>query len=330
MSVTAIWDIHWRDNWKKIVENTDTEHVVFVGDYFDSPNISWPQQIENFSEILEFKETTTREVTLLVWNHDFHYFSYNSQEYSWYGERDIDITQVWQLLYDVTNQWLLQVTKLIDWVLYSHAGVTNEWCDDYDIDRENIQESIGRCFFHNPQAFQFLYQSKKWPYRSWEEDGDDTFQSPFWIRPRSLEKDRIWWVKQVVGHTKQACITLSRDEQIAYIDTLGQSGEYLIVKDARFHIQGRDFLSIQEREEVMSLFEKKDDGDYMKYHEDFEFLWYTNGQKPTRIMFYREWEVLGTIWTREIKMPTSRFIMDMYTKEEARIIGYHFKIKEIE
>lgn len=257
MEVTAIGDIHGRDNWKSIIEITDTEHVVFAWDYFDSPSVSGNDQLHNFLEILEFQGQTNRRVTLLLGNHDFHYFPNNPQEYSWYGVNNIDVRNVWKLLQETMNDWKVQVVRQIDNVLYSHAGVTNEWCDDHDVNIGDIQESINTVFVQNSSYFQFLYESKKGPYRSWEEDWNDTFQSPLWVRPQSLERDAIKWIKQIVGHTQQACVTLSHSEQIAYIDTLGRSGEYLLVEDGNFQIQGRDFLSISEYVEVMKLFEEK-------------------------------------------------------------------------
>ena len=71
MKITAIGDIHGRNIWKDIVEKeSDSDKIVFVGDYVDTyDNISPGQQVKNFEEILEFKKTNPNKVTLLLGNH---------------------------------------------------------------------------------------------------------------------------------------------------------------------------------------------------------------------------------------------------------------------
>ncbi len=58
---------------------------------------------------------------------------------------------------------------------------------------------------------------------------DDPEQSPIWVRPPSLLKDRIEGWLQIVGHTVQESLKLS--DEIIFIDTLGNSGEYLVWED---------------------------------------------------------------------------------------------------
>ncbi len=54
-----VGDVHGRDQWKQIVaQEKDADTVIFLGDYFDSFNISAVEQMHNFKEIVEFKETS--------------------------------------------------------------------------------------------------------------------------------------------------------------------------------------------------------------------------------------------------------------------------------
>lgn len=64
--------------------------------------------------------------------------------------------------------------------------------------------------------------------------GDDVEQSPVWVRPDSLLKDRLDTWAQVVGYTVQDSLVLSGE--VFFIDTLGTSGEYLIWEDGEFSV----------------------------------------------------------------------------------------------
>ena len=74
-----IGDIHGRDVWKQIVEkHSDADNIVFIGDYFDSFDISGIEQLRNAQEIVQFKKEReldpTKKVYLLIGNHDIHYW----------------------------------------------------------------------------------------------------------------------------------------------------------------------------------------------------------------------------------------------------------------
>jgi predicted phosphodiesterase len=62
MKTIIIGDVHGRDQWKQIVaQEKDADTVIFLGDYFDSFDISAVEQMHNFKEIVEFKETSKTE-----------------------------------------------------------------------------------------------------------------------------------------------------------------------------------------------------------------------------------------------------------------------------
>ena len=83
-----------------------------------------------------------------------------------------------------------------------------------------------------PQLFGFGVVGRKGyvdPY------GDNIWQNPTWVRPRSLMKDSkdLGYI-QVVGHTTQNQIDIegkSTNSKYFFIDTLETSGEYLIIED---------------------------------------------------------------------------------------------------
>ena len=56
MKTVVIGDVHGRSLWKLIVNQENPDRVIFIGDYFDSFEISGVEQIQNFKEIIEYKE----------------------------------------------------------------------------------------------------------------------------------------------------------------------------------------------------------------------------------------------------------------------------------
>ena len=95
-----------------------------------------------------------------------------------------------------------------DDILVTHAGVSSVWLDDIvvDWDVDSLAATINDLF---------RFQPLKLEYRQYKQIGDEvygtggygdeTFQGPLWIRPRSLMKanqDTLKnQIRQVVGHT---------------------------------------------------------------------------------------------------------------------------------
>ena len=71
MRTLNIPDTHGREIWKRAVQHIDWDEVVFIGDYFDSYDLSFITQLNNFEDILEFKEAHGDKVKLLIGNHIF-------------------------------------------------------------------------------------------------------------------------------------------------------------------------------------------------------------------------------------------------------------------
>ncbi len=67
MKTVVIGDIHGRSVWKLIVETEKPDRVIFIGDYFDSFEFSGVEQIDNFKQIIQYKENNPQvEVVLLI------------------------------------------------------------------------------------------------------------------------------------------------------------------------------------------------------------------------------------------------------------------------
>lgn len=222
MKTIAIGDIHGRNTWRRITSENDFDKCVFIGDYFDThEGISPRQQIENFKELIAFKKENSSRVILLFGNHDYHYLRTAHEKYS--GFQYSHQIPIQHLLHEAIDEQLLQMCYVSGNILFTHAGVTKTWCESNGIDSKNIERSLNALFTLQPGSFRFT------PGENFSPTGDDICQSPVWVRPDSLLKDRIDNYAQVVGHTQQDKIIATDD--VILIDTLGISGEWLQIVD---------------------------------------------------------------------------------------------------
>ncbi len=219
MKTIVIGDIHGLDLWIKIVSENDFDKVVFVGDYFDSFNISYLNQFENFENILAFKKRHKDKVVLLIGNHDYHYMPSVTEQYAGYQSAvryDIEF-----LFEQAIRENLVQMCHVQDKYLFSHAGVTKTWARNNDIDLDNIENSINDLFLFKPRAFKHTKGENNDTY------GNDITQTPIWVRVPSLLNDALGGYTQVVGHTTMDNLTITDD--LILVDTLPTSGEYLVI-----------------------------------------------------------------------------------------------------
>jgi hypothetical protein len=226
MKLLALGDIHGRDILFKIVANETYDKVIFIGDYFDSKEgITAQKQIENFKKIIHFKKTQLDKVVLLLGNHDFHYLNFSSRINSGYQKEYA--SSINKLLHNAIDAGFMQMAFQYEDILFPHAGVTNTWLTNNKIKaNKNIPHSINQLFKKNPTAFEFIVKPRQ------QANGDNIYQSCIWVRPTSLFKDAIQGLKQVVGHTQQEKI--EGYHHITFIDTLGSSGEYLVIENDEF------------------------------------------------------------------------------------------------
>lgn len=219
MKIIAIGDTHGHDNWKKIVQQ-DFDKVIFIGDYFDSFDIPFEQQMQNFKEIIAFKEANVGQVVLLIGNHDYHYIMANTH-YS--GYQSVHETEIRDALTDAIDTGKMQMASYDEGWLFTHAGVTETWAKNAYIDLKNIEGSLNKTFMYAAPLFKFM------EYQNADSSGNNTYQSPIWVRPKSLTEDAVKGFKQVVGHTRMKKMSVTDD--FIFIDTLDHSGEYLVIQD---------------------------------------------------------------------------------------------------
>ncbi|MBK7806781.1 MAG: metallophosphoesterase [Saprospiraceae bacterium] len=227
MLVRAIGDTHGRDDWKK-VPFKDCDKFIFIGDYFDSFDISVEFQLANFLDILMLKRRYPNKVTLLIGNHDHHYTPRTTQTYSGFNHNPAIRIH----MEDALRKGLLTMAEEIDGVIYTHAGLSNKWMTNSDV--SSIEE-INELYHTKPTRFDFQYgdrDSNVYP----SPYGDNIFQGPLWIRPYSLGLDANP-ATQIVGHTAHEEIT--NKDNIWFIDVLETKKQYVDVQDSVVTV--RDF-----------------------------------------------------------------------------------------
>jgi len=232
MKIIAIGDIHGRPIWKKIIaENPDADIFIFIGDYFDSFSIPGENQINNFLEIMKFSEDNPGKVINLIGNHDHHYFPEigNTGTSGFQADKCFIIGHAIQ---QYRNK--LQMAYQYNNFLFTHAGLSAMWLnhilgENWKLeDGQTYADLINDIWKYKPAAFIFYGRD---PY------GNDKYQTPIWIRPQALMYAAACFKRhiiQIVGHTQQNQIDIhgkATGGRYYFIDTLGTSGEYLVINN---------------------------------------------------------------------------------------------------
>lgn len=190
--ILIIPDVHGRTFWKHAIECVDSyEKIVFLGDYLDPyphEGILFQQAVDNFEEILDFKKKNLDKVVLLLGNHDWHYVEEDfmdcsrlnrgrrSELHYTYYEKNLDLFQ------------LVFIPESHN-ILFSHAGVYQEWLDKYQLSIQNLID----------QDFSYHFLEDISGYRG----GWNTVGSPIWadIQENNLH-ELVAGYYQIVGHTQ--------------------------------------------------------------------------------------------------------------------------------
>ena len=221
MKIVTIGDIHGRHIWKKIVQaNPDADLFVFVGDYFDSVDVSPVIQKHNFKEILDFKRQNPSKVILLIGNHDFHYLRGSVNQYT--GYQGLHRWDFQELLDQATNENLIQICFKYDKYLFTHAGVTKTWAKQYEVDLNDVENELNYLYERYKQSFEFQMGPNN------SSIGEDVTQGPIWVRPVSLKQDRLDGYIHIVGHTSCNDVDVDLINKVIVTDAL-RANKYLII-----------------------------------------------------------------------------------------------------
>ena len=197
--ILVVPDIHGRDFWYPALDYKG--EVIFIGDYTDP----YPQEgfeekdaYEGMLKIIEFKKQNPDRVTLLIGNHELHYYNryymagrFNNRYYEKYKE----------ILTCEENKNLFQICKQIDNYLFIHAGLTKVWYDNHLADFKDLgntlEEQLNKVFFEKMEIF----HEAAMEYRG----GFHEAGSPLWADVNELWDEKEHFapdIIQIIGHTQ--------------------------------------------------------------------------------------------------------------------------------
>ena len=231
MKIICIGDVHGRKVWKDIITQENPDKVVFIGDYWDSFDIPFQDQMKNFLEIVHYKVSHPNTV-LLLGNHDFHYTRFAGEFYSGYQQlHQYEIAAA----IDIHKQHF-QVAHQEENILFTHAGLTKTWWEANKehaprmiIQQHKVAEHINDIYEFTPRVFRFTGPDSY---------GENITESPLWVRPHALRQDAFPGLIQVVGHTAMNIIKRTDGTfPVWFIDVLDRTNEYLVITDGVFEVE---------------------------------------------------------------------------------------------
>ena len=132
--ITIIPDVHGRPFWRDAVRDVATTPAVFLGDYLDPyrvDGITWRMAWRGLKDIVELKRKHPGQVTLLLGNHDVHYFEhfpFFSRGGRMYHDHFNEIQDFFMENLGLFDLALCLEGKSGKW-LFSHAGILNAWAE---------------------------------------------------------------------------------------------------------------------------------------------------------------------------------------------------------
>lgn len=195
--ILIVPDVHGRTFWEPALDfNGD---IIFLGDYTDpypQEKITVEQAYDNFLRIVDYKKANCGRVTLLIGNHELHYFD---NAYECWRFSDSHYKRYQRILTGKDTAHLFQLCKQVENYLFIHAGILKKWHDRHFSKFAHLgatlEEQLNSYFRINKGAF-----SETSAFRG----GFDATSSPIWadIREHIAEKEPFNnQIKQIVGHT---------------------------------------------------------------------------------------------------------------------------------
>jgi len=235
--VLFIGDIHGRTDWRETaLEGMKRfQEVVFLGDYFDSFDQSFFQQMENFRAFLSF--VRKKGGTALLGNHDYAYIHGYSQISGYQFAQAHQIQQILKENIDLFNiAWGYRNTKQI-YTLASHAGLTQTFWNRYILPELGKDGFISKVSDKAPEDLEihetlnYLKDKRDLMWKVGSMRGGAGTPGPLWADIQELNEDPMGGINQVVGHTAGHSITLDfpDDRFIAKVDNFGKKTASLVI-----------------------------------------------------------------------------------------------------
>ena len=197
--ILIVPDVHGRNFWLPALDYQG--EVIFLGDYTDpypQEQITDEDAYQGMLKVIEFKQQNPDRVTLLIGNHEMHYYNSDFSAGRFSSEY---CSKFNELLTGETTKDLFQLCKQIENYLFIHAGLTKGWYDyhlhDFQDLGATLEEQLNSVFFKKMHIF----HEAAWKYRG----GLDDAGSPLWADYRELIDEPEPFdpnIIQIIGHTQ--------------------------------------------------------------------------------------------------------------------------------
>jgi len=196
-NILIVPDIHGRNFWEPALDFDGK--VVFLGDYTDPyvyEGFTCEDSLQVMKKVIEFKKSFPDRITLLVGNHELHYYDKKFE----CGRFSDEYYERFHELLTGDDANLFQLCRQIDKYLFIHAGIVKEWyklhVEEMQKLGDTLEDRLNNLFRCNPDAF---YEASF--YRGgWSEAG-----SPLWADIHELIEEKEHFdsdIIQIIGHTQ--------------------------------------------------------------------------------------------------------------------------------
>lgn len=219
--IVAIGDVHGLDLWRPVVEQHADCRIVFLGDYLDPYGyIPHKELIANFRAIMDLKRSRPDDVTLILGNHDMHYFCDDAAKGSRFNFQIAD--KVSRLFLE--NMELFQYAWQEGRKIFTHAGISQRWfTEDFRGDTGSpVAEQL-----NHPSDAQMPALCRVGMLRGGREGASGGI---FWADAEELHNP-LHGFTQIVGHNRVPEVAVRSggyDNKIVFCDCL-RNGCYLYI-----------------------------------------------------------------------------------------------------
>ena len=217
IKILVVPDVHGIGGWEEPVKEALKEgvHVVFIGDYVDSPTVSLHDILKNLERIVAFKRSNPGGTTLLLGNHDYAYVFGKTRTTGfdaamWHQYRQT-FHENWDL-FDIA--WGHGESR---YTLFTHAGLTSFFYQEMEKEilapKTSMHAILGATEgWRSLPLHELMNHFKDKVGLMWmvglHRRGMDVTGSPLWADRQELLDDPYEGIDQIVGHTPVATLEI--------------------------------------------------------------------------------------------------------------------------
>ena len=227
IKILAVGDLHGKSCWQ-VIDFSQYDKVVFMGDYVDSTSHSDDEILENLKEVIGAKELFPEKVVLLLGNHDIQYLFYPDYRCSGFRRSmQLSLTELFS-----RQIHLFQIAYQINNYLFTHAGLSGPWHNRLMALVEKIPLKEMRETSTLAALLNALNQT--WHRGLLHEvgtirGGSKEFGGVTWADKEELRNYPLEGFHQIVGHNPVPYIealSFNDDTSITFVDVLGIQESY--------------------------------------------------------------------------------------------------------